>query len=300
MHDTKVSVHSDQKQSTHRNVINSEHNINSNYIATKTYDNDPPFLTNYMQWQHINDAHETSIHDASYVKDQLVDEISAISSYESFIIDDVLIHSSPGANPNNKRLSKQLSEVRSTYHHDYLEKVNSNTKLASGNVPGIWPGKTTLIAGDSIISGIVEKRLCRKDKLVNARSFTGATIEDMFHYMVPLIRKRPDNIILHCGSNNTNRNQPQEIVDGLLNLKTFIMQSLPDCKVVFSLPTIRNDNPAKNNILKLVRNFLNQLRVDCISNENITLDCLGKSKLHLNAKGTARLAINYKSCIKHL
>ena len=85
MHDSKVSVYCDHKRSTHRNIIDSGNSINSNYITTKTDDNDSPFLTNYMQWQHINDAHETSVNHtndacASYVKDPLVDELSAISN----------------------------------------------------------------------------------------------------------------------------------------------------------------------------------------------------------------------------
>ena len=137
----------------------------------------------------------------------------------------------------------------------------------------------------------MEKRLCRKGKLVKVRPFPGAKIEDMYHYIVPLIEKKPDNIILHCGSNNSMRNEAQDTVDELLKLKTFIRASLPKCRVIFSHPTVRNDNSRKNNILKLVSNFLNQLRVDCIHNENITIECLGKSKLHLNAKGTARLAL---------
>ena len=157
-----------------------------------------------------------------------------------------------------------------------------------------------MIVGDSIISGIIEKRLSRKDKLVKVRSFPGAKIEDMYHYLVPLIKKRPDYIILHCGSNNSTQYEAQDIVDELLKLKTFIRVSLPDCRVIFSHPMVRNDTPQKNNILKLVSNFLNQLKVDCIRNENITIDCLGKSKLHLNAKGTARLAMNYKHFIKRL
>ena len=142
--------------------------------------------------------------------------------------------------------------------------------------------------GDSIISGLIEKRLCYND-----------SIDDRYHYLV-LLLKKPNNIIIHCGTNNTNRDKVEEIIDSLLKLKTFIMKSLPASRVIFSYPTVRNDNVWKNDTLKVVRNYLNEINVECICNENITVDCLGKSKLHLNGKGIARLAMNYKSFVKHL
>ena len=56
-----------------------------------------------------------------------------------------------------------------------------------------WPLNTILIAGDSIINGIDEKRLSKKNS---------ALVEDMFYNLVPLIRKNPFVLILHVGTNN--------------------------------------------------------------------------------------------------
>ena len=133
--------------------------------------------------------------------------------------------------------------------------------------------------------------------MVKVRSFPGATIDDMYHYLVPLLKKKTDNIIIHCGTNKGNRDKAEEIVDSLLKLKTCILQSLPASRVIFP---VRNDNVWKNDTLRVVRSYLNEINVVCICNENITVDCLGKSKLHLNDKGIARLAMNYKSIVKHL
>ena len=80
----------------------------------------------------------------------------------------------------------------------------------------------------------------------------------------------------------------------------FILQSLPASRIIFSCPTVRNDNVWKNDTLKVVRNYLNEINVECICDENITVDFLGKSKLHLNGRGIARLAMNYKSFVAYL
>ena len=287
--DLSFMVNCEKKQHPfERNVI--DNNIsycNTNNIVNEN--NNHPYYSNYMQWQSVN---ETSRDNTTLVDDL---NLSAISSNESFF---------------NERehvgLSTQLSDARNKYHQIFLDKVNKETDYiqnnipAVGNDPAIWPSKTTLIVGDSIISGIDEKRLSRNNKLVKVRTFPGAKVQDMFHYLVPLIIKRPDNIIIHCGTNNSDRSEAQEIVDDLLKLKLFILERLPECKVIFSNPTVRIDKVLNNNRLKLVRNFLKQLKVDSICNENITLDYLGKSKLHLNAKGTARLAMNFKSFIRHI
>ena len=40
------------------------------------------------------------------------------------------------------------------------------------------------------------------DKHVAVKSFSGARIADMEDYLKPLLRKEPDEIILHVGINN--------------------------------------------------------------------------------------------------
>ena len=43
-----------------------------------------------------------------------------------------------------------------------------------------WPKNTILIAGDSMINGINEKRISTNFKSVKVRCFSGATIDDMY------------------------------------------------------------------------------------------------------------------------
>ena len=47
---------------------------------------------------------------------------------------------------------------------------------------------TCLIVRDSILTGINEKRLSRNNQVVKVRDFRGATIDDLKHHLVPLLK----------------------------------------------------------------------------------------------------------------
>ena len=51
-----------------------------------------------------------------------------------------------------------------------------------------WKG-TTLILGESTISGRKEKKMSRNRK-IKVRYFPGAKIKDMYHYAIPLLEKK--------------------------------------------------------------------------------------------------------------
>ena len=39
-------------------------------------------------------------------------------------------------------------------------------------------------------------------RLIKLRSFPGATCSDMYHYLVPILERKPDHVILHVGTND--------------------------------------------------------------------------------------------------
>ena len=41
-----------------------------------------------------------------------------------------------------------------------------------------------------------------RDGKIKINSFPGATTQDMHHYLKPLLARKPDHVILHCGTNN--------------------------------------------------------------------------------------------------
>lgn len=63
--------------------------------------------------------------------------------------------------------------------------------------------KTTLILGDSIKRRMQGRTLGRKDKQsVIVRSFPGAKLNCMSHYVIPANQSNLDRTIIHCGRNN--------------------------------------------------------------------------------------------------
>ena len=47
-----------------------------------------------------------------------------------------------------------------------------------------------------MVVDIDERKISRK-RLIKVRSFPGATYFDMYHYLVPILEKNSDNMMLH-------------------------------------------------------------------------------------------------------
>ena len=59
------------------------------------------------------------------------------------------------------------------------------------------------ILGDSMIKMIKPPKLSRSiGEKVNIKTFPGATINDMNHYIQPTMKKQPKQVILHVGTND--------------------------------------------------------------------------------------------------
>ena len=77
-----------------------------------------------------------------------------------------------------------------------------------------------------MLNNIEEKfDLNTKTSNVGVRSFSGATIEDMKDYSIPLLRKEPYVIIIHAGTNNVRTDKPSIIVDKLVKLQEHMINS---------------------------------------------------------------------------
>ncbi len=184
-------------------------------------------------------------------------------------------------NANSNDDLTQLNHLRN--HHNYT--VHK------------WPRGTTLITGDSILNNIQEDRIGGRNRPVKVRAFPGATIEDLYDYLTPLLKKEPTNIILHAGSNNSTSEDAQTIIDKLLLLRRHIQAIVPNTGVYLSTPVLRMDNPRAGFVLRQVSDRLMTLNINCVDNDGIDASCVGQAGLHLNGRGAGKLAINF---IKHM
>ena len=112
-----------------------------------------------------------------------------------------------------------------------------------------------------------------------------ATVADMFDYLKPLLKKRPDKVILVIGANDIEHTSSQEIVAKIKTLVDFIHGCLPECHVVISEVLKRADTKFLNKSLK-------SMGFDTLPQQNVTFDLLGKKGFHLNFFGNKQLAKN--------
>ena len=119
----------------------------------------------------------------------------------------------------------------------------------------------------------------------------------MQHNLVPILERNSCRLILHVRTNDAKSCTSREILDKLLQLKSFIS---PQCQTIFSAPTIRSDKAKANLTVRQLTKHLLQLEIDVVDNRNITYRCIGRKGLHLNISGTIQLAKNFLNFIKKL
>ena len=103
----------------------------------------------------------------------------------------------------------------------------------------------------------------------------------MSDYVKPILRRKPDNIILHVGTNDTTKRKATEIMNDIDGLCQEIKERLKLIK--------REDNEkAKqtvNEVNKLLENYCTATNLSLITHNNITSTSLNRSHLHMNRYG---------------
>ena len=68
--------------------------------------------------------------------------------------------------------------------------------------------------------------LLSREKYIKVYSFSGADTEDMSDFIKPLINKKADEIMIHCGTNDLcSIKTPDEILDNIFKLRLVIVSS---------------------------------------------------------------------------
>ena len=86
-----------------------------------------------------------------------------------------------------------------------LQNKNPTIKSSSQQSNNSQIKRKILVAGDSILNNIHEKRVS-KQHTVKVKHFPDATKETIFEKMVDLLESQPDVLILHAGTNHLPKN----------------------------------------------------------------------------------------------
>ena len=123
------------------------------------------------------------------------------------------------------------------FHSPSLQ-IQSGKKTTKGNVPILRhitvdteqninnlkhrkennPSHTTIIAGDSILKHLTSHKMPKDNKKVKVATFPGCTIRDMRDHIKPILRKKPDQLIIHVGTNSLRDSENLPFVTKLLTL----------------------------------------------------------------------------------
>ena len=142
----------------------------------------------------------------------------------------------------------------------------SDVLLELNDTVPAWNKGTTLIVGDSILSGLKESKMSQK-RLIKVRAFPAATIQDMKFFVVPHFKKKPDNIT-HVGTNNASHSSPYERFQEMQSLRNFILKYLPFARIIISTPVLCVDKANANDINKAFTELVKESNLDYISHEN--------------------------------
>ena len=77
-----------------------------------------------------------------------------------------------------------------------------------------------------------------KSNRISIRSFPGSKVDDMKDYIKPSIKCKPNNLILHVGTNNLKLNELIVIAEEIVKMCETIAHESPHTKVAISQLTI--------------------------------------------------------------
>ena len=136
------------------------------------------------------------------------------------------------------------------------------------------------------------------------KSFSEASVNDMFDYIQPTIRQHPEHIILHVGTNDLKNSNPRKVAEKIVDLGSLVETESPNTKVTISSLLTRSDDLSLaskvKEVNKILKTFANQNEWDVISHSNLTTEHLNSSGLHLNFSGNKVFASNFIGYVRNI
>ena len=158
------------------------------------------------------------------------------------------------------------------------------------------------IVGDSMLKGLKGHKMSRTDK-VRVTTFSGCSTRDMFDYIKPTINRKPDQLIVHVGTNSLRDSpNPTTCAGEIIDLADSIKNALPTTGLVLSTLITRSDDVKlarqMGEVNKILSQHCDKKHWTVLEHSNITERHLNRSGLHLNKVGTTHLACNFIQCIQ--
>ena len=162
-----------------------------------------------------------------------------------------------------------------------------------------------VILGDSMLKHLNPRRIQQGiDQKVSIKTFPGAGVDEMTHYVKPTLQMKPKHIILHIGTNDLQTKSPDALIKAVTKLGEAITQEISGIELTLSEVITRTDDLQLADKVNIYNNKLdNPLCTErnwgFITHKSITKTHLNSYGLHLNQRGTTALARNIKQFLKN-
>ena len=215
------------------------------------------------------------------------EQLSLNNRYDALFIDENI-----NDNDNDFAITSQQNENVTKRK----ERKSNKTENQNNNIRK----KVVAVIGDSMIKHIKGHKLSNKNKKVVVKTFPGAKVDCMKHYVIPTLQQKPEMVIIHCGTNDLKTKEPNEVSESIVDLAKMVSQSNENTAVVISGIVRRGDalNEKAMKVNEILEELCNKCNIGFIDNGNIDPEThLNKSKLHLNVNGTNELENNLRNII---
>lgn len=198
------------------------------------------------------------------------------------------------ANKKNKGKNKGSTEQKEA---SQPSSPSSQLNELSSSQPSESADRVTAVMGDSMVKYINGKRVSKSaGGKVYVKSFPGAKVNHMSHYVIPTLEElKPDEVILHVGTNDLRHEEPRTIAEGIVDIANQIIFKSPGTDITISEIITRGDDSSLDSkgkaVNKIVAQFCNQNSWKVLNHTNITKQELYKG-LHLNKDGSSAFAKN--------
>ena len=144
----------------------------------------------------------------------------------------------------------------------------------------------------------------RKRHNVKIRAHSGATSLDIKDHIRPIVRRKPDCVLVHCGTNDLTKKDGIDTIETIKEIISEAKNESPDTTIALSSLTVRRDHEGMSNKVNELNRSLKKLAkeqgIPIIENSNIDNSCLSARKLHLNRKGDSTLARNFVNFLDNI
>ena len=179
------------------------------------------------------------------------------------------------------------------HQEDAVQEATANAREDDSRVRKHKPH--VFLLGDSMLGGLEymnkEKPLSRSH-FTSVKAHGGATSDDLQDFIKPVLRRKPNTLILHCGSNDF-RNQI-DTAKNIDNMICYAKRNNPEVSLAVSEICLRKDKFAPpivsiTDMNKRIENVCGHHGIPFIKQSDFGDRCLSKGQLHPNKYGNEML-----------